>query len=116
MIRGALGGKAEDVALVAAKAHAQALTIDTAPVIYQAQVRAQDKAQWLKVEVDNSGKRIEDAIKEVENTTDADERAKISERITSELKTLDGWLNPRPVDPARVAAVILRDRKNAGMK
>jgi len=105
--------KAEQLALASAKA--ATLTASTAPVILAEVNKAKAKPAWLRAEVSNSKKRIEDNIAQLAQTIDPDERARQEAEITNELKTLNGWQTPRPVDPKRVLEVKIRDRKAAKM-
>jgi len=105
--------KAEQLSIANTKA--DALTASTAPVILSKVEIAKTKEAWLRAEVSNSKKRAEDNIKKLALTIDPDERASIEAEVTNELKTLDGWVTPRPVDAKRILEVKIRDRKAAGM-
>jgi hypothetical protein len=45
-----------------------------------------------------------------------EDASRIEAEIEAEKNTIDGWVNARPVDAKRVAEVIARDRKNAGVE
>jgi hypothetical protein len=105
----------KDEQLSLATAKAASLTASTAPVILAEVNKAKAKEPWLRAEVSNSKKRIEDNIATLASTIDPDERARQEAEITNELKTLNGWQTPRPVDPKRVLEVKIRDRKAAKM-
>ena len=107
--------KYKDEQLSLATAKAASLTASTAPVILAEVQKAQSKAAWLRAEVSNSKKRIEDNIATLASTIDPDERASIEGEVANEMRTLDGWQTPRPVDPKRVLEVKIRDRRAAKM-
>jgi hypothetical protein len=100
----------------AAKVRADALTVSTATLITTCTTMATSKANWIRTEVANSKRRINDSIARLAATIDPAERASIEAEIESEKGTIDGWVVARPVDAKRVAEVIARDRKNAGVK
>jgi len=105
--------KAEQLSIATTKA--AALTASTAPVILAEVNKANAKPAWLRAEVSNSKKRIEDNIKLLEGTIEPDERKNIQEAIANELDTLDGWLHIRPKDPTENALRIANFRKTAGV-
>jgi len=105
--------KAEQLALAQAKS--AELTASTAPVILAKVEIAKTAQPWLRAEVSNSKKRAEDNIAKLAETIDPEERTKLEEEVANELKTLDGWVTPRPVDARRVLEVKIRDRKAAKM-
>jgi hypothetical protein len=106
--------KTEQLALASTKA--DSLTASTAPAITTATNAAKLKANWIRTEVANSKNRVNDNILKLKETVDPDERTKLEAEVTNEMHTLDGWVNARPVDAKRVAEVIARDRKNAGVE
>lgn len=95
--------------LLLAKAHADALRLDSAPRILAAIEQARDAQPFIRAEVSNAKKRIEDAEAEMEHEPDAERREELVKGVYQELDSLDGWVHPRPVDPERIAAVIERD-------
>lgn len=104
----------KDEQLVIANAKASSLTASTAPVISAEVVKAQAKAPWLRAEVSNSKKRIEDNIAQVAQTIDPDERVKLDEAITNELKTLQDWQTAKPVDPVKVRDAHIKTFRSRG--
>jgi len=100
---------------VTAQARATELTASTATLIATCTNMAKSKANWVRTEVANSKKRINDSISRLAVTIDPEERARIEAEVANEMHTLDGWVTPRPVDARRVLEVKIRDRKAAKM-
>ena len=107
--------KYKEEQLTLASAKASALTASTAPVILSKVNIAKTAQPWLRAEVSNSKKRAEDNIAKLAETIDPEERTKLEEEVANELKTMDGWVTPRPVDARRVLEVKIRDRRAAKM-
>jgi len=107
--------KYKDAQLVTAQARATELTASTATLIATCTNMAKSKANWVRTEVANSKKRINDSISRLAVTIDPEERARIEAEVANEMHTLDGWVTPRPVDARRVLEVKIRDRKAAKM-
>lgn len=105
----------KDAQLVIAQARATELTTSTATLIATCTTMAASKADWVRTEVANSKQRINDSISRLAVTIDPEERARIEAEIEAEKNTIDGWVNARPVDAKRVAAVKLRDKLATGI-
>jgi uncharacterized protein (DUF342 family) len=106
----------KDAELVKAKSKADELTASTSTLVTTCTNMAKSKANWIRSEVAASKQRINDSIARLAETVDPSERERIEAEIESEKNTIDGWVVARPVDAKRVAEVIARDRKNAGVE
>ena len=95
--------------LIIAKAQSDALKLEIAPAIAAASDKATTKEEWLKTRVNDSKAIINNTLEKMAITPEADERMKMVDSVNNELRSLDGWVTPRPVDQKIIDAVIAKD-------